>query len=160
MTKNIFKMVLFFILTVAPNLYSDKIVILVCGVGALIMYVLSENQNKKVNINSDKNIQDIKNAKNTIPELNSEIEKNKLRALFMEIKHQDGYMILKCSNWLQKFKDVITEKEIEEINNETISFLENEKFAIDQEKEWHKKNGIEFDEKKWRSENNIRNVIQ
>ena len=128
-------MVLFFILTVAPNLYSDKIVILVCGVGALIMYVLSENQNKK---------------------LNSETEKNKLRALFMEIKNQDGYMILKCSNWLQKFKDVITE----EINNETISFLENEKFAIDQEKEWHKKNGIEFDEKKWRSENNIRNVIQ
>ena len=153
-------MVLFFILTVAPNLYSDKIVILVCGVGALIMYVLSENQNKKLKINSDKNIQDIKNAKNTISELNSEIEKNKLRALFMEIKNQDGYMILKCSNWLQKFKDVITEKEIEEINNETISFLENEKFAIDQEKEWHKKNGIEFDEKKWRSENNIRNVIQ
>lgn len=132
MTKDIFKMVLFFILTVAPNLYSDKIVILVCGVGALIMYVLSENQNKK---------------------LNSETEKNKLRALFMEIKNQDGYMILKCSNWLQKFKDVITEKEIEEINNETISFLENEKFAINQEKEWHKKNEIEFDEKKWRLEN-------
>ena len=62
------KMIFFLAFTIIPNLYSKPIIILICGLGALVMYWFSEKDNSSLKSNLFK-------SNNEIKELNTKTNK-------------------------------------------------------------------------------------
>ena len=106
--KKYMQYTLFLMLTVVPNLYSQPVIILVCGVGALIMYVLSEKQNDKIK-------QSDNDKSKKITDLESELRQQEVRSIYLEYRttySEDVPFYSEIPQWLVKLSDVYPDWEI------------------------------------------------